>query len=376
MTGANLLQIFITNGMGLLLMYGILVGNTFHIRKSLETRMIRAMAMILLVCCIIDPIVFSLDGKAGPVVFYILYIGNFLLYLANLLFCPLFLILVERQTLGKNSKLLKRIIVVVDLAFFFVLCVNFFKPIIFYVDDANCYQRLPMFFLYTALGMFYAFLAVVIYIISRIKGGVFKTFPVIELVVPTFLALIIQGSFYGISLIWPGTAVGLTLMVLSFQNRNLLLDMMTGLYNRNYLDSFKHGHKKFCMMMLDLNGFKSINDTFGHTEGDAALIKTAELILTSIGAMGTAVRYAGDEFIVLLNTDNELVVREYIERMEQTFDAYYNGTDKPYQITFSLGWGIFDFSNNTMDTVLKILDQRMYDSKRAYYCTHERRKCE
>ncbi|MCR4674028.1 MAG: GGDEF domain-containing protein, partial [Lachnospiraceae bacterium] len=303
MTGVNLLEIFIANGMGLMLMYGVLVGNAFGMQKEAESRMLYFMAIILVDCCAIDPIVFYYDGKPGKFIPFVLYSGNFLLYLSNLLFGPTFLFLVERHTFGKNSKLLRRIIAVIDMVLAVVLIINFFHPIIFYIDEANCYQRLPMFFLYTAAGMSFTVMALVIYIISRVRGRFYKSFPVFELVAPIFLGLLVQSKFYGVSLIWPATAVGLTLMVLSIQNRNIVLDPLTGLYNRKYLDSFKFRDKNYCLMMLDLNGFKAINDTYGHSEGDVALQKIAELLLTTIGMKGTAVRYAGDEFIVLLNTD-------------------------------------------------------------------------
>ncbi len=374
MAEVNLLEIYIANGMGLLLMIGILVGSAFKMQKKAEANMLYFMAVVLIVCCIIDPVVFTLDGKPGTPVKLILYFGNFILYLSNLIFSPAFLLLIERKSRGTNSKILISTIAIMDTIFFIILCINFFKPIIFYVDEANRYQRLPLFFWYTALGMFYTVVALFIYVIARIKGGVLKAFPAIELVTPIFLGLLVQGRFYGISTIWPATAVGLTLMVLAMQNRNIMLDSMTGLYNRKYLDSFNPSEKKYCMMMLDLNGFKAINDTYGHSEGDAALTKAAELMLATVGSKGTAVRYAGDEFIILLNTDNPNVATDCIYRLKKNFEDYYLSGNKPYKLTFSLGWGIFDFSSTPKDLVLKTLDDRMYEDKREYYKTNDRRK--
>ncbi len=374
MTNVNLLEIYITNGMGLMLMYGILAGNAFKMQKKHEARILYFMAIILVICCIIDPIVFTLDGKPGKVIPFILYIGNFILYLSNLLFSPLFLLLIEKNTFGKNSKNMVRVIGIIDCIFFVVLCSNLYKPIIFYIDESNRYQRFPMFFLYTALGMCFTFVGLIIYIVSRIKGGVFKSFPAIELVAPIFLGLLVQNIFYGVSVIWPAAAVGFTLMILSIQNHNMLLDPMTGLHNRKYLDSFDLRSRRYCMMMLDLNGFKSVNDNYGHSEGDVALINTAELLLTSVGAMGTVVRYAGDEFILLLNTDSPDTVNAYIKRLAYNFDNYNSNSDKPYKISYSLGWGIFDFSIVSMDDVLKTLDERMYEDKRKYYSVNDRRK--
>jgi len=332
------------------------------------------MSIVLVVCCIVDPIVFTLDGRPGFLVRFILYFGNFLLYLSNLVFAPTFLLIIEKKTKGSNSKLLLAIIVITNGILALILILNFFKPIIFYVDEFNRYQRLGMFYAYTALGVSYSLVALVIYVIARIQGGVFKTFPAFELVMPTILGLWIQSQFYGISIIWPATAVGLTLMVLSLQNRNLIVDAMTGLYNRKYLDYFINRYKTCCMMMLDLNGFKSINDNYGHSEGDVAIIKTGELLLKTAGTKGTAVRYAGDEFIVLLNINDPEDAKKYIDRLKHNFEEYYSSGQKPYKVTFSVGYGIFDFKDSTLDEVLRILDQRMYDNKREYYKHNDRRK--
>ncbi len=374
MAEVNILEIYISNGMGLMLMFGILVGNAIKMQSKVESRILYYMTTTLVICCLIDPIVFTLEGKPGRLVTFCLYLGNFLLYLANLAFSPAFLLLIEKFSLGRNSNILKRSIIVIDSFFFILLIINIFKPFIFYVDSNNNYHRLSWFFVYTALGMVFTFVGLFIYIITRIKGGVFKTFPVIELVFPIFLGLLIQGKIYGISLIWPATAVGFTIMIISIQNRKILMDSMTGLYNRQYLESFTAEDKKYCMMMVDLNGFKAINDNFGHSEGDVAIIKTAELLLSSVGSRGTAVRYAGDEFILLLNTDNTAIALECINNLRRNFEEYYSTDKKPYKITFSLGWGIFDLKNTNLDEILKTLDKRMYDNKREYYKDNDRRK--
>ncbi len=368
------MAIYIANGMGLMLLSGILMGNAFKMQKKTESCMLYLMAIVLIICCIVDPIVFTVDGKPGLFYTVILYVGNLLLYIANLVYTPLFLLLIERNSMGTNSKRMLKVILVVDLIFLGILVINFFEPIVFFIDASNRYRRLPLFFLYTATGMVYIAAAIVIYLISRYKGGSFKSFPVVELVAPMFIGLIVQGYFYGISLIWPASAVGLTLMVLTIQNRNLLLDPLTGLYNRKYLERFEQPGLRFCLMMLDLNDFKTINDTYGHSEGDAAIVQAADLILSAVGNLGTAVRFAGDEFIILLNTRDSSEAEVCIRRVQRTFAEYNRKSSKPYKITYSLGWGIFDSSQSTMDEILKTIDERMYDDKHNYYEKNDRRR--
>jgi diguanylate cyclase (GGDEF)-like protein len=86
------------------------------------------------------------------------------------------------------------------------------------------------------------------------------------------------------------------------------IDFLTGLYNRRYLKArleedlvnFGEQGKPYSLLVLDLDYFKMINDTFGHLVGDRVLLRTTGLIKASIRSADVAVRYAGDEFIVLL----------------------------------------------------------------------------
>ena len=84
-------------------------------------------------------------------------------------------------------------------------------------------------------------------------------------------------------------------------------DELTGISNRRFLRNY-HEHKvawgepdtRLSLLMLDLDRFKQINDTYGHETGDQALIWVAEQLRDVAGAHGLPVRYAGDEFILLM----------------------------------------------------------------------------
>ena len=92
----------------------------------------------------------------------------------------------------------------------------------------------------------------------------------------------------------------------ALKNEIIFTDCLTGLYNREYLE-FLHKracNKKDCWVsgiMIDLNGFKQINDNYGHAEGDLALCIVADLLLKSFSEYGVVTRYAGDEFVIMLN---------------------------------------------------------------------------
>lgn len=101
----------------------------------------------------------------------------------------------------------------------------------------------------------------------------------------------------------------------ALKNEIIFTDCLTGLYNRVYLE-FLHKracNKKDCWVsgiMIDLNGFKQINDNYGHAEGDLALCIVADLLRKSFSEYGVVTRYAGDEFVIMLNTTDDQLIQK------------------------------------------------------------------
>ena len=220
--------------------------------------------------------------------------------------------------------------------------------------------------------------SVLIYWIGRAKSGGVKFFPVWQFVWPVVICVCLQNFFYGISTVWVGIAVGFTNITLALQNENIFVDKLTRLYNRYYLERIvgELRHKKnIAIMMLDMNGFKEINDSLGHSQGDDALFTVAEILQSTVGSLGTAIRYAGDEFVIVLNTDREDVAESCRERIKKNLTDFNEKGSKKYQLSASIGIGIFDLKQNSFDKILEIIDKRMYDDKKAFYSSaqHDRR---
>lgn len=126
--------------------------------------------------------------------------------------------------------------------------------------------------------------------------------------------------------------------------------------------------------MIDLNGFKQINDNYGHAEGDAALILTADLLRKSFSEYGVVTRYAGDEFVVMLNTTDEAFVKTLIERSKRIFAEENEKNKKPYPLSASMGYAVSDLRVETVDAFMNRLDREMYRDKVEYYSENDRRK--
>jgi len=152
-----------------------------------------------------------------------------------------------------------------------------------------------------------------------------------------------------------------------------LLDALTGLPNRllfnDRLDTIIREANRtgecFAMLFVDLDRFKTINDTLGHAVGDQVLITTTQRLRTSVRASDTVARYAGDEFVVILRhiVKSEDVLR-VAEKIVQVMEAPFridDGTE--LQVTASIGVSFFPDDAPDAETLLKHADEAMYAAK-------------
>ena len=101
-------------------------------------------------------------------------------------------------------------------------------------------------------------------------------------------------------------------------NKELYVDPLTGAYNRRYLDNQLLGLEQVAAVaMIDADNFKSINDTYGHQAGDAALKSITESISSCLREADMLIRYGGDEFLLLFPRIGETEFQEILERIRQ-----------------------------------------------------------
>ena len=148
-----------------------------------------------------------------------------------------------------------------------------------------------------------------------------------------------------------------------------MLDPLTGLYNRRLAEqrlaaevarSERKGHP-LTVMTLDLNNFKTINDTHGHAAGDQVLRKFALHLNKVIRGTDLAVRLGGDEFLVLLPECDLDQVQTILGRLG-SIEVEWQGQQIP--VTFSAGWQQYSLGNKP-EQLLELADQALYERKRA-----------
>jgi diguanylate cyclase (GGDEF)-like protein/PAS domain S-box-containing protein len=152
------------------------------------------------------------------------------------------------------------------------------------------------------------------------------------------------------------------------------VDALTGLPNRVQFDdtlkkAIARSHRSgmaMALMYLDIDHFKTINDTYGHQAGDEALIEFSRRLSVSIRKTDHVARLSGDEFVIILEEmksegEAEIVAHKVIQAMEVAFSLA--GT--PYQVTTSIGIAILREDDSDPQTLLRRADQALYRAKKS-----------
>ncbi len=150
-----------------------------------------------------------------------------------------------------------------------------------------------------------------------------------------------------------------------------LTDLLTGLPNARALrHKFEESASRarrfnlpFSLLMMDLDGFKAINDTLGHQTGDRVMREVAQILARQIRASDFLGRYAGDEFVAILHIDQE-GARELVRRVQRVVDNHDFGFKQAgITLGISIGWASFGVDGDTLDELLLAADRAMYSDK-------------
>ena len=148
------------------------------------------------------------------------------------------------------------------------------------------------------------------------------------------------------------------------------VDALTGLYNRSYFFAAlereiargDRSGRAFCLVMLDLDDLKGVNDRFGHIAGDQVLRSVADIVRGGVRKIDTAARYGGDEFVALLPETDPTGGWVVAEKIRQTVAEQGSFDPGP---TVSVGVVSYPADGRSADALLVSADRAMYASKRS-----------
>ena len=153
-----------------------------------------------------------------------------------------------------------------------------------------------------------------------------------------------------------------------------LHDALTGLPNRRLLEDrietiLQHAarhHTKAAVMYLDLDGFKTINDTYGHAYGDEMLKLVAARLVDSSRKEDTVARIGGDEFVIAIGDVFNLGdAQEPASKLVAVLSKPYTINDLTLTVSTSIGIAIYPDDANTVDALISVADDSLYQAKRS-----------
>jgi diguanylate cyclase (GGDEF)-like protein len=160
------------------------------------------------------------------------------------------------------------------------------------------------------------------------------------------------------------------LLLLDNLQEQALKDPLTGLLNRRHIETVlnslcRAGQQDISIILLDIDHFKAINDTYGHQAGDAVLKNIAMLLRGHVRSQDIVCRYGGEEFcMVLLDTTPEVALKraEKIRRAVKYVTNSFDGQILP-PLTISLGVASFPHHGETPHTLVTLADKALYWAK-------------
>ena len=135
-------------------------------------------------------------------------------------------------------------------------------------------------------------------------------------------------------------------------------------FHLEYQDLRRSGIKKnqkLAIGIIDLDGFKIVNDTLGHSKGDDILVEFADILKRTTRKSDSVARLGGDEFVVILKDTDAKGADEYAQRLRQIFNQ--SGLKERYGVDFSMGISVFNDLPENLDDATHHADQLMYLSK-------------
>jgi diguanylate cyclase (GGDEF)-like protein len=162
-------------------------------------------------------------------------------------------------------------------------------------------------------------------------------------------------------------------------------DALTGLPNRRFFEQIankelslmRRQKEYFAILLLDIDHFKTVNDTYGHPAGDHVLVQVARCLSRTIREEDMVARIGGEEFVVASPYTNRLaaiVLAERLRKAVESLEVEFEGDQIP--VTISIGIALMPQAGDTLEDILALADERMYVAKqngRNRFCAADKK---
>ena len=364
---------------------GLLVANA-QIRARRLTKICMEVLCVLLL--LNDSIAWLYRGQEGTVAWYAVRISNFMVFFIEYCYMALFAHFLWESVSHPDEKLPKILFAVYCLSAVgnILLIISQFSELYYYIDENNLYHR-GSYYLTTQilgfLGIFCIFTT-----LMRYKDRVEK--PVLYAMMSYFvlpvLSTFFQALFYGISLQIISIVVSTQfIFAVDIVNMSHKLDRsqkdfleashaaehdaMTDLLNKaagskyikRAIEELKDGDGA-ALVFMDIDNFKAINDTYGHSTGDYWIIKIAKILQAVCTSEDIACRFGGDEFVVLYRGSfSTSAILRRVRFFQETLEEY--SIEKGMNVHCSFGVCKIEGAGHSFDECVELADKQLYEAK-------------
>lgn len=256
------------------------------------------------------------------------------------------------------------------------LLTNPWHHLLFYVNAENFYVRGKLFWIHTVLANGYMVLASARALFAcrreHVREKRVQYYLLAAFVLLSISAGLIQILFYGTALVWPCTAASLVMVYINLQWKQVTRDGLTGLNNRRRMDQYLESlepwqdeQESWYLLLLDVDRFKKINDTYGHVVGDTVLRGVADQLKKLFGdTHAFLARYGGDEFVIIIRGRREQEILKLVDEIPEVMERIAWGDEKAWKIKVSVGCVKYD--KNIMHSTKEwftLADEKMYEQK-------------
>ena len=260
-----------------------------------------------------------------------------------------------------------------------LIIINKFTGILYFVNDNNEYKRGPMFLSLYVLSYIY-----VIFTCGRAFFGFFRAknknskitlFKLASFPILPAIGGLVQFAYPRLPMVCGTLSITVLLLYLDWTTQLISVDPLTGLNNRKQLiNAYDHLIKNngsddvpVYLLMIDANKFKQINDTYGHIEGDAALVRIADSLrkgCVPLKRRASIARYGGDEFVIVAKAESDDVINDLVTRIREELKNLNDMAKSPYEVTVSIGIAkTGDREVLPLEELAARADEKLYEEK-------------
>lgn len=338
---------------------------------------------ILLICSMLT---FFFDGTQAILASHVASIGEKPVFIFNVFYyislgtqCYFWFLYSEseqesRATLTLNS----RLIAAIPLVVLVVLAMSApFNNLLFSIAPDGTYSRGPLHFVQLIISYCYLVpTSIKAFILAR-QANDYTTRHHLNItgsiIIPVIVCGVAQFFLPKLPIICAGCCDSLLFGYMAMQEENISVDPLTKVNNRRRLlrnldtliERAREEHKPFGVLMIDVDKFKSINDTYGHVEGDKALIYVANVLSNADEAGVRVYRYGGDEFILTSENGSESFMAHLAAGIQASVTAERERLNLPYNLAVSIGYTKFEVTDVTPNDIVTRADSKLYEEKHS-----------